>query len=159
MYNWVVFLHVASVLAFMLAHGVHVSAMWAMRGEADPERMLTFFNIVPSITMLRILLAALLLSGAVAGFMGSWWSRGWIWTSLALLAFIAVTMWRFGGEFYGLVGDAARSALAARTTDPSNPGPQAAYDAVRRSWQTIGMSVIGFGGVAVILWLMMFKPF
>jgi hypothetical protein len=100
MYNWVVLLHVASVLAFMLAHGVHVSAMWAMGGEADPERMLTFFNIVPSITTLRILLAALLLSGAVAGFMGSWWGRGWIWTSLALLAFIAVTMWRFGGEFY-----------------------------------------------------------
>lgn len=159
MYEWVVFVHVASVLAFMLVHGVHVAAMWAMRGEADPERMLTFFNIVPSATVLRVLLAVVLLSGAIAGFMGSWWSSGWIWTSLALLAFIAVTMWRYGGGFFGQLQGAAENAIEARTHDPSNPGPQAAYDAARRSWHTIGMSVLGLGGVAVILWLMMFKPF
>ena len=47
MYPWVVFVHVASILAFMLAHGVHMTAMWAMRREPDPERMLTFFNDVP----------------------------------------------------------------------------------------------------------------
>lgn len=159
MYNWVVFIHVASVLAFMLAHGVHVTAMWAMRREPDPERMLTFFNDLPKTTGLRALLGVVVLSGAIAGFMGSWWSRGWMWTSLAVLAFIAVAMWRFGGEFYGQVEEAATSALDARTADPSNPGPQAAYDAARRSWATVGMSVIGFGGLAVILWLMMFKPF
>ena len=159
MYEWVVFVHVASVLAFMLAHGVHVAAMWAMRGEADPERMLTFFNIIPTATMLRVLLAVVLVSGAVAGFMGSWWGSGWIWTSLALLAVIAVTMWRFGGGFYGLLGEAARVAVEARSFDPSNPAPQAAYDAARLSWHTAAVSVVGLGGVGVILWLMMFKPF
>jgi hypothetical protein len=159
MYQWIVLAHVASVLAFMLAHGVHMTAMWAMRREADPERMLTFFNIVPSTTMLRVLLAVVLLSGAVAGFMGSWWGSGWIWTSLALLAFIAVTMWRYGGGFFGQLQEAAEAAIEARVADPSNPGPQAAYDAARLSWHTPAVSVIGLGGVAVILWLMMFKPF
>ena len=159
MYPWVVFVHVASVLAFMLAHGVHMTAMWAMRGEPDPERMLTFFNDLPKPTALRVLLTVVVLSGAIAGLMGSWWGSGWIWVSLALLALIAVAMWRFGGEFYSLVEQAAGDALAARTADPSNPVPQAAYDAARRSWQTPGLSVIGLGGLAVILWLMMFKPF
>ena len=159
MYQWVLFVHVASVLAFMLAHGVHVAAMWAMRGEPDPERMLTFFNIVPTATLLRILLAFLVLSGALAGFMGSWWSSGWIWTSLALLAAIALAMWRYGGGFFGQLQEAAEAAIAARGHDPSNSAPQAAYDVARRSWQTIAMSVLGLGGVAVILWLMMFKPF
>ncbi len=159
MYEWVVFVHVASVLAFMLAHGIHMTAMWAMRGEPDPERMLTFFNDVPTATVLRILLGVVVLSGATAGFMGSWWGSGWIWTSLLLLAIISVVMWRFGGGFFGLVQEAAEAAIAARTDDPSNPAPQAAYDAARRSWHTIGMSVLGLGGVAVILWLMMFKPF
>jgi hypothetical protein len=158
-YDWVVFVHVASILAFMLAHGVHVTAMWAMRREPDPERMLTFFNDLPKTTGLRALLAVVVLSGAIAGFMGGWWGSGWIWLSLALLACIAIGMWWFGGTFYGLVGAAAEAALAARTADPSNPGPQAAYDAARRGWQTIGMSVLGLGGLAVILWLMMFKPF
>jgi hypothetical protein len=159
MYQWVVFAHVASVLAFMLAHGVHMTAMWATRREPDPERMLTFFNDLPTATGLRVLLAVVVLSGAVAGYMGSWWGSGWIWTSLALLAFIAVAMWRFGGGFFGLVQEAAEAAVAARSADPSNPAPQAAYDVARHSWHTIGMSVLGLGGVAVILWLMMFKPF
>lgn len=159
MYEWVVFVHVASILAFMLAHGVHMTAMWAMRDEPDPERMLTFFNDVPTATGLRILLGVVVLSGATAGFMGSWWGSGWMWASLLLLAVIAVAMWRFGGEYFGLVQGAAEAAVAARTDDPSNPAPQAAYDAARHSWHTIGMSVLGLGGVAVILWLMMFKPF
>lgn len=159
MYHWLVFAHVAAVLAFMLAHGIHMTAMWATRREPDPERMLTFFNDLPTATGLRVLLAVVVLSGATAGFMGSWWGSGWIWTSLALLAFIAVVMWRFGGGFFGLVQAAAEAAVAARTADPSNRGPQDAYDAARRGWQTVGMSVIGIGGLAVILWLMMFKPF
>ena len=159
MYQWVVFVHVASVITFMLAHGVHVAAMWAMRGEPDPERMLTFFNIVPTATVLRILLAILVLSGALAGFMGGWWSSGWIWTSLALLAAIAVTMWRYGGGYFGQLQEAAEAAIEARTSDPSNPAPGAAYDVARRAWEPIGLTVIGFGGVGVILWLMMFKPF
>ena len=159
MYPWVVFVHVASVLAFMLAHGVHVTAMWAFRREADPERALTFFNDLPKATGLRLLLAAVVSSGAIAGLMGSWWGSGWIWTSLLLLAFISVAMWRFGGEYFGLVQEAAEAAIAARSTDPPNPALMAAYVAARDSWHTIGMSVLGLGGVAVILWLMMFKPF
>lgn len=159
MYEWVVFVHVASVLAFMLFHGVHMTAMWAMRREPDPERMLTFFNDMPVTTGLRLILSVVVLSGATAGFMGSWWGSGWIWTSLALLTFIGVTMWRFGGGFFGLVQGAAEAAVAARTQDPSNPAPQAAYDLARRSWQTPALSVIGLGGLGVILWLMMFKPF
>src|SRR4026209_2844845 len=121
MYQWVVFVHVASVLAFMLGHGIHVTAMWAMRREPDPERMLTFFNDIPTATVLRVMLLVVVLSGAAAGFMGSWWGSGWVWAALALLAFIAVAMWRFGGTFYGLVGEAARVALEARIKDPSDP--------------------------------------
>ena len=159
MHAWVVFLHVGAVLAFMLAHGVHVAAMWAMRAEPDPERMLTLFNIVPSTRSLRILLAAVVATGVAAGFLGSWWDEGWIWASLLLLAVISVVMWRFGGGFYGLLQEAAEAAVAARTVEPPDPAPQAAYDAIRRGWHTMGVSVIGLGGLAVILWLMMFKPF
>jgi hypothetical protein len=159
MYQWVVFLHVASVLAFMLAHGVHVTAMWAFRREPDPERAMTFFNDLPTTMGLRVLLAAVVVSGAWAGVAGSWWASGWMWTSLILLAVIAVAMWRFGGGYFGLVQAAAEAAIAVRSADPANPGPQAEFDATRRSWHTVGMTALGLGGLAVILWLMMFKPF
>jgi hypothetical protein len=98
-------------------------------------------------------------TGATAGFMESWWGNGWMWASLALQAVNAVGMWRFGGAYFGLVEDAATAAIATRNTDPTNPGPQSAFDAARRSWHPIGMTVLGLGGIAVILWLMMFTPF
>jgi uncharacterized membrane protein len=133
--------------------------MWAFRREADPERALTFFNDLPTVTGLRALLALVVVSGAIAGLMGSWWGSGWIWASLALLAAIAGAMWRFGGGYFGLVQEAAEAAIGARGADPPEAAPLAAYDTARGSWQPMGMSVIGLGGVAVILWLMMFKPF
>ena len=159
MYEWVVFVHVASVLGFMLAHGVHVVAMWAFRGEADPERALTFFNDLPKVTGLRILLAVIVGSGVLAGFMGSWWDRGWIWVSLATLIAISAAMWQDGGAYYGRVEEAAMEAIAARAGDPTDDMALHAFHMARQGWQPVGMSVIGLGGMAVILWLMMFKPF
>ena len=158
MYEWVLFVHIASILAFMLAHGVYVNAMWAMRGEADPEQMLTFFNIVPPVTMLRVILAVVVLSGGVAGFMGDWWGSAWIWISLGLLVVISVLMWLWGGPYFGDLQQAAEAAIAARG-EPDNTTAQAAYDTVRHGWRVPAVSVVGLGGTAVILWLMMFKPF
>jgi hypothetical protein len=159
MANWVVFLHVASVLAFMLGHGVQVTGMWAMRAEADPARMLTFFNDMPNVRGLRILLSLVIVTGVAAGFLRDRWGEGWIWASLLILAAIWLAMWRFGGAFYGMTSEAAEAAVEARGQAPSDPGPHAAYDAARRSWHTIGLTVAGVGGVTVILWLMVFKPF
>jgi hypothetical protein len=159
MYEWVIFLHVVAVLAFMLAHGSHVAAMWRMRGEADPELSLTLFNTLSTALTLRVLLGVIVGSGVLAGFMGSWWSRGWIWASLVVLVAISVAMWRYGGSYYGLVQDAATKAIEARASEQPDPAAQRAFDAARGGWETVGMSVIGLGGLAVILWLMMFKPF
>ncbi len=159
MYEWLIFLHVAAVLAFMVAHGAHITAMWRMRAEADPAVSLTLLNAVGSVGLLRIWLAVVVGTGVLAAFMGSWWTSSWIWTSLAMLVVIWVAMWRYAGHYYGLVEDAATRAIAARASDAPDAAAQQEFDAARRGWQTIGMTGIGFGGLAVILWLMMFKPF
>jgi hypothetical protein len=41
----------------------------------------------------------------------------------------------------------------------TDPAAQRAFDAARGGWQVVGVSSIGIGGLAIILWLMMFKPF
>ena len=66
-------------------------------------------------------------------------------------------MWRYGGTYYGLVQEAALAWVAADAA--GKPALQAAYDSARRSRLVEAMSLIGLGGTAVILWLMMFKPF
>lgn len=76
--RWVLFLHLAAVLGFMLAHGVQVTVMWRIRSESDPSDLAT---------------------------------------------------------------------------------KRAAYDAARLSPHPFIVTVVGLGGLGVILWLMVFKPF
>ncbi len=159
MYQWLIFLHVAAVLAFMLLHGAHVAAMWKMRAEANPEAALTYFNTMSNTLPLRVLLAVVVASGVLAGFMGDWWDRGWMWASLAILVAMWATMWRYGGGYFGLVNEAAANAVEARAAEPGESAAQQAFDAARRSWYAPAVMAIGIGGLALILWLMMFKPF
>lgn len=157
--EWLVLAHVAAVLGLMLAHGVHATVMWRFRREPDPEIALAFFRVVPTTTLLRVLLALIVLTGAAAGIARNRWGEGWIWTSLVLLAVITEVMRRWGSGYFNLIAAAAEQAIAARTADPSASAWQADYDTARLSWHVGAMSAIGLGGLFVILWLMTFKPF
>ncbi len=158
MYAWVVFLHVLAALVFMLAHGGQAAVMLRFRGEADPERSLALFNAVPDLLVLRVLLAVVVISGLLAGAMGGWLTGGWMWASLIVLGAVTPAMRRWGAGYYTLIEEAATRAIA--ECDSENAA--AALDgfaAARVAWHPIGVTVIGIAGIAVILWLMMFKPF
>ena len=106
-------------------------------------------------------LLALLVSGIISGFMGDWWGRGWIWLSLVLLIAIIVTMFLIGSRHYSRIRKALGMAwFDGRKEHPA--GEQASAEeigALLAKAPAITLAVIGFGGIAVILWLMMFKPF
>lgn len=162
MYQWLVFLHVAATLGFMLTHGVSVSVSYALRRERNPERIRTLLEISGgSYQAMYISLLTLLLSGIVAGFQGHWWGSGWIWVSLLLLIAIIVAMGILGG---GLYSEARKKAGLPYTVKgkqqpplpPSNPEEIEAHIAKVNPHL---LTLIGYGGILVILWLMMFKPF
>jgi hypothetical protein len=157
--RWLVLAHVAAALGLMLAHGVHTTVMWRFRREPDPEIALAFFRVVPRTTLIRVLLVLIVLTGVAGGFVSQYWGQGWIWTSLVLLALISEAMRRWGGGYYGRISAAAETAIAARTADPDSSTWQVGYDAARLSWHPAGVSAIGLGGLLVILWLMVLKPF
>lgn len=155
MYRWVVFMHLFATFAFLLAHGVQAAVMLKFRREADPERSLALFNVLPSLHLLRILVALGVITGLVAGFMTNWWRQGWMWASLVVLVVITVLMSRYGSGYFGLIQQAA-----ARAIEEGKGGPALdEFTAVRGAWHPIGMTVFGMVGLAIILWLMMFKPF
>lgn len=159
MYQWLLFLHIGAVLAFLLAHGIHVTVMWKWWQEPDPERGLTLFNGVPEIHLTRILLATVVGSGLVLGLVGGWWRQWWMWLAFVVLVAIWVAMFRWGGGYFNLVQAAAEQAVEERASGSGSTTAMAAYEATRRAWHPLGMSVVGLGGLAVILWLMIFKPF
>ena len=159
MYNWLVLLHIFFAFLFLLAHGPHVIAALRFRGEPDPERSLTFFNIVPDIKYVRYLYIAMGMFGFAAAFLTGWWKQGWIWTSAVVFLIISFVMYKYGAGYYLIIYDAALRLIEAKKTGIDLPAAQKGYDDARNAPNPTIVYVVGIVGLAVILWLMRFNPF
>jgi hypothetical protein len=155
MYQWMVFLHIAGVFAFLAAHGVSMGVAFRVRSERDATRIMALLELSAWATGLMYLGLFLLLGGGIiAGFIGDWWGQGWIWVSLGTLILVAVAMYAMATNYYKrlrtIVGAVAEGSQA--ITDDRLAellvGP--------RPWI---LAAIGFGGILFILYLMLFKPF
>jgi len=159
MYNWLVFLHIFFSFLFMLVHGAHAAAMLKFRGEPDPELSLTFFNIVPDIKYVRYLTVALGVFGLAAAFITPWWKQGWVWASLIVFFIISWVMYQYGAGYYTIIFGAAERLIEAKKTNTDLPAAQKEYDDARNAPNAMIVSIVGIVGLALILWLMRFKPF
>jgi len=159
MYQWIVLLHVFLAFLFILVHGVYAAAMLKFRGESDPERSATFFNIVPELTLGRWLIALMGITGFLAAFLSTWWKQGWVWTSFAVFLIVSYIMNRYGAGYYTLMADTTRRLLEARASNTDVDAAQTEFDRARYASHPTIVSVVGIVGLAVILWLMRFKPF
>jgi hypothetical protein len=150
MYHWFVFLHVAATLGFMLTHGVSVSITFALRQERSPEQVRALLELsANSYKGMYLSLLLLLASGIIAGFMGQWWDS------------IIVAMAILGGAIYSRVRKAAGLPYSERGKPfPAEPprSPEEVQTQLAMA-NPILLAVVGYGGILVILWLMMFKPF
>jgi hypothetical protein len=159
LYQWMVFLHIAGVFAFLVAHGVSVGVAFRVRQERDPKRIMALLDLSSwSVSLMYLGLLLLLGGGVTAGFSpgipGSWWGDGWIWVSLGSLLLVMIAMYAVATTYYrrlrlivGAMADGSQAVSEERLTDLLE-GP--------RPWV---LAVIGFGGVLFILYLMLFKPF
>jgi hypothetical protein len=154
-YQWWVFLHIAGVFAFLVAHGVSVGVAFRLRRERDPRRIMALLDLSSwSISLMYIGILLLLTGGIVAGFVGDWWGSGWIWVSLGTLIVVIVSMYAVASGYYKrlrlIVGAMADGSQAVSEEQLAGllEGP--------RPWI---LAVIGFGGLLFILYLMLFKPF
>ena len=162
MYRWVVFLHVLGVFSFLLAHGASMNMAFALRRERDLGRLRALLEL--SSTSLGIMYPSLLvivLTGVWAGFQGHWWGKGWIWTSIGVLIIILAGMYAMGTQVYAaarnavglpyMAGSKSMPASAPKTTDE--------IEAALKKANPIALAVVGYGGLAVLAFLMIIKPF
>lgn len=164
MYHWMVFIHVLATFAFLMTHGVSSVVALRLRSQRDPVVARAWLELYASGRVVEVFygsLLTLLVSGVFSGFMGDWWGRGWIWLSLALLIFIMVSMFLIGSRHYSRVRKALGMAWfdGRRGHPPGEPAPAGELETLLAGGPAITLAVIGFGGIAIILWLMMFKPF
>src|SRR5262245_17923660 len=169
MYQWLVFAHVLGVFGFLLTHGAAVAVTLALPRQRELERVRVLLDLSRSVSMVaNISLLTLLAAGITAGFMGNWWGQGWIWASLGLFILISVTMTLLGSRPLNRIrqlvhaGNRPRSETIGHSSLDTSAGEQLAVKQLAvlldatHPWL---LTVIGGGGLVVLLWLMLFKPF
>ena len=98
--------------------------------------------------------------GVVLGFLGHWWSARWIWMSIVVLVMVFVLMGRVAVPHFRRVRAAIGLAFVDGTWVRSvrQSSPEEVARALESGHPAL-VTGLAIGGWAVILWLMLFKPF
>jgi len=163
LYQLVVFLHVVAVLGYLLAHGVSATVSYAIKKERDVNRIRALLDISEkSYPSMFLTLLAVIVFGLIAAFLNmTWWRFGWIWLSIVVLVVIIVLMAVYGAATFGEIRKAAGIPYRVKGKPfPAEPakGEEEVYAAAAKVNPTL-LLIIGYGGFAVIAWLMIVKPF
>ncbi len=162
LYKPVVFLHILAGFTYMLAHGASAAASFRLKRETSLERIRALLDLsVSTFSVMWISLLVMLLAGISLGFLGRWWGSGWIWVSLGLLIAMIVAMSAIASrQFHDIRRLAGLSYMQGSKEQPAvEPAPMSEILEQLSKGNPHLLTTIGLGGWAVILWLMVFKPF
>ncbi len=160
--RWLVFVHVLGVITFFLAHGTSAAMTFQIRKETEFSRIRALLDLSWS-TMILMGVSFLImgLTGLILPFLIHIWNRGYIWLSIMLMLFVFIYMAMFNETHYkelrrlvGLPYMKGNKNLPAEP--PSSPEEVAAL--LKKS-SAASMVVVGYIVPAIVLWLMIFKPF
>jgi hypothetical protein len=162
LYDWLKYLHVFAGFTFIMGHGVAVAISFRLKHEKDLSRIQSLFDL--SGTMFPVYFISMIvmfLDGIAITFMGKWWSFGWVWASLALSLVVTVWMFLLGARTYQPIRKAVGVIFRENNKefDPVDPLPEAERAALIEATNPQLMLWVAYGGFAVILWLMIMKPF
>ena len=154
MHRWWVFLHIAGVFGFLLAHGVSVYVTLRLPKEREPARVSQLLELsASSVGLMWNSIGVLLVGGIAAGFTGHFWGQGWIWASIVVLIIVMAAMYAMGTTWAKRLRTIS-GAMAGGTEAVSG----AQFEEILRSKRPYTIAAIGFVGLLMILWLMIFKP-
>ena len=161
-YSWVKFLHILGASGFLLAHGGSANAAFRLRREQSVERVRAVLELSSAaFNAMYGSLLVLLVAGVITGFLGHWWGSGWIWVSILVLLGTAVAMFFLATGYFNKVRRAVGlSWFDAKGSHPAEPPlPQDPLASLLDAVRPIEFAVLGLLPIALILWLMVFKPF
>ena len=161
-YPWIVLLHIVGAFIFVASHGVAIWMAIQISRERDRTRIAALLDLSSaSLGGLYVGLLMLLVGGIWAGLLRDWFKFGWIWLALGLLVAITILMYLIATPFFGQL----RTALGQRTMQTKKDAPDpvplsdAEVQAIAARTPVSLLTAIGVGGLLIILWLMVVKPF
>lgn len=147
--------HILGALGFLAAHGATVAVAFRLRAERDPARVRALLDLSRATRpwtwgSLVVLLVGGVVGGFTPGAPGSWWSEGWIWAALILLAALVLAAIPLAVPFYARVRRAVAEGSEAPTEDLGR---------LLGSSRPVAIAATETAGIVAIVWLMVFKPF
>lgn len=154
MHRWWVFLHIAGAFGFLISHGVSVYVTFRLRREREAPRVSQLLELSAStIPLMWASIGLLMLGGIVAGFTGGFWGQGWIWAAILVLVAITAAMYAVATPWVGRL-----RTISAAMAEGTEAVSQDQYEEILHSSRPYTIAAIGFVGLLLILYLMIFKP-
>lgn len=160
--RWLVFFHVLAAVTFFLAHGTSAAMAFKVRKETDFARIRAMLDLSWS-TMILMGVAFLVmgLTGLILPFMIHIWNKIYIWLSIVLMLFVFIYMAMFNETHYkqlrrlvGLPYMKGNKELPAES-----PASSEEVTALLKKTSASALVLVGYVIPAIVLWLMIFKPF
>jgi hypothetical protein len=160
--RWLVFLHVLAALTFFLAHGTSAAMVFKVRKETDFSRIRAMLELSEStIELMFVSFLVMGLTGVILPFFIHIWNKGWVWVSIILMVFVFIWMVGMNEQAYKtlrrLVGLPYRQGSKEYPAKPPASAEEVA--ALLKKLDIRGMVIVGYVIPAIVLWLMIFKPF
>jgi hypothetical protein len=153
-FQWIKFLHIASALAFLAAHGVSMVVLFRIRGERDRKKILDLITLSGETTLpMYISLGAIVVTGVLAGLKIKAFQHWWIWAAIGLLIAIVGLMTAVAKPYFNRVkaGCEVRPSGVPRVSDDE-------LGEILGGPIPFIISAIGVIGLLAILYLMVFGP-
>jgi hypothetical protein len=160
--RYLVFIHVLAVISFFLFHGTSAAMAFKLRKETDFTRIRAMLDLSAS-TMMAMGISFLVmgLTGLIMPFLLHIWDKAWIWLSIVLMLIVAIWMGLFNEKSYKILRKLV--GLPYMQGNKEYPAePPASAEEVAAHLNKINapqLAVVGYALPALVLWLMIFKPF
>ena len=160
--RWLVFLHILAALTFFLAHGTSAAMAFQVRKEKDFARIRALLDLsLSTMIVMGVSFLVMALTGVILPFLVHIWNKGYIWLSIVLMLFVFFYMAIFNENHYKqlrrLVGLPYMKGNKQLPAEP--PSSPEEVSALLKKTSPTGLIISGYVVPAIVLWLMVFKPF
>jgi hypothetical protein len=152
--QWAKWVHIASVLVFLSAHGASMAVLYRIRRERDRDKILSFITLSGETSKpMYVALLAIVASGTYLGIRLSSFRHWWIWTAIGILVATTGLMTAVAKPYF----DRIKMACAMRPSGVPRKSDEELIGLLT-SPRAHAITLIGVAGLLWILYLMVFQP-
>jgi hypothetical protein len=154
------YLHLVGVFGFLVAHGVSASVGLKLRRERDPVRARALLDLsATTLNLANLSFLVLLVGGIGAASSEHVWDQGWPWAAIGVLVALVALVPTLVVPYYKKVRKAVGAPGARGKMPAGEPASPEEIERVLSSSIPIVITVTGIAALAILLWLMVYKPF